>query len=260
VFNHLKFSKITEPLGSLFIGSLTTNNLPWSLFQGPDLRFLALNKSVSFNPTAEFEGCTEFDTHMILSQFVYPMRKLPKELKKGPFTYRQAASSGLNQRQFRQLVTEGAIVQVARGVYIPSGLDYSEEDQFRVATLIVGEPSAICMISALSYYGLTDLVPGKTWIMVPNTKRSQSTELKLQRTRNPEWRVGIEKHDGFSVTSIERTIVEVLCARSKLGAQVGVHALRRAIQGKKATLSNVMAIAKRLGVLHRVLPYIEALS
>lgn len=188
------------------------------------------------------------------------MRKIPKELKKGPFTYRQAASCGLNLRSFRNLVADGAIEQVARGVYLPAGYDYSDEEQFKVATLIVGEPSAICMISALSSYELTDVIPKKTWIMVPASKRSRYTELKLHRARRPQWDIGIEKRDGYRITSIERTIVEALCARTKLGAQVGVVALRKAVQSKKTTLSKVMDMAKRLEVLHRVLPYVEAMS
>jgi predicted transcriptional regulator of viral defense system len=188
------------------------------------------------------------------------MRKVPAQLKKGPFTYQQAIAQGLNLRSFRELVAAGAFEQVVRGVYTPKGRDYSEEDQFRVATLIVGEPSAICLISALSYYDLTDIIPKKTWIMVPDTKRSQLPGLKVQRHRSPDWNIGIEMHDGYSMTSVERTIVEAICNRAKIGTQVSVEALRKSVQTKQTTLSKIMNMAKQLGVLHRVLPYIEALS
>ena len=200
------------------------------------------------------------DTSYFMSHFIYYMRKIPTKLKKRPFTYQQAVAEGLNLRSFRKLVADGAFEQVARGVYLPSKPDYSEEDQYRVATLIVGTPSSICLISALSHYDLTDIIPKKTWIMVPNTKRSQSTELKLQRLRNPDWQIGIAKCDGYSITTIERTVVDAICAKAKIGTQVAVEALRKSTQSKQTTLSKIMNTAKQLGVLHRILPYIEALS
>jgi len=132
--------------------------------------------------------------------------------------------------------------------------------QFEVATIIAGKPSAICLISALFHYGLTDVVPKKTWIMVPNEKRSRNRELKLHRARTPDWNIGIVKHKGYSVTSVERTIVEAICYRHKLGSTIGVEALRKSVQSQKTNLSKVMDMAKKLGVLPRLIPYIEALA
>ena len=188
------------------------------------------------------------------------MSKVPAALKKAPFTYRQAKAHGLNQLSIRELVSSGTLELVARGVYRTTKSDYNEEDQYRVATLLVGDPSAICLISALSYYGISDVIPRKTWIMVPHTKRSQYKELKLQRTRAPTWDVGIDAHNGYNITNIERTIVEAICNRTTIGTQIAIEALRRSVQSKKTTLSKIMSMAKQLEVLHRVLPYIEALS
>jgi len=188
------------------------------------------------------------------------MLKVPAKLKKRPFSYQQAIDQGLNHRTFRELVAEGIFEQVTHGVYRPAQGDYNEEDQYRVATLVVGTPSAICLISALAHYDLTDIIPKKTWIMVPNTKRSQCSNLKLQRQRTPQWNIGINTCDGYDITSIERTVVDAICAKNKIGTQVAVEALRRSTQSKKTNLSKIMAMAKQLGVLHRVLPYIEALA
>src|SRR5690606_33991670 len=95
------------------------------------------------------------------------MTKLPKALQKGPFTYKQALTSGLNLRRVRQLVSDGQCYTVAKGVYMPTSAEYNEVNQFKAATLVVGQPSAICLVSALSVYGLTDIIPRKTWITVP---------------------------------------------------------------------------------------------
>lgn len=190
------------------------------------------------------------------------MTKIPSKLKKKPFTYRQAIAAGLNLRTLRSLVEKGFFSQITRGVYLPTmgNWDYNEEEQFRVATLVVGRPSSVCLISALSFYNLTDLIPKEVWIMVPNSKRTQNKQIKVQRLRNPKWDVGVQMNDGYSITSVERTVVDAICAKNKIGVNTAAEALRRAVKSKQTTYSKVMDMAKQLEVLHRVLPYIEALT
>ncbi len=188
------------------------------------------------------------------------MNPLPPKLQEKPFTSSQAAKSGLNFYELSKLVSSGVVEQVARGIYRAAGGDISEEEQCRIATLRVGTPSAICLVSALSYHHLTDTIPKKTWIMVPGNKRTVDRALKLFRARNPHWKIGIEKHDGYSVTTIERTLVDCLTHRSRLGTQIGIDALRKATASKKTTLGKILEMAGHLGVSHRILSYIEALS
>lgn len=188
------------------------------------------------------------------------MENVPTQFRKNPFTAAQFMSAGHSFYKLGQLVKSGLVEQVARGIYRASGIDIDEQDQFRISTLRVGTPSAICLSSALAYHHLTDHVPKKIWIMVADHKRTTDSSIKVFRSINPKWKIGIEKDDGFSVTSVERTLVECLSQRSRLGSQIGVEGLRNAIRSKKTTLGKVLDMAKQLGVTHRILPYIEALS
>ncbi|MFN7454626.1 MAG: hypothetical protein ACK5RO_08195 [Pseudobdellovibrionaceae bacterium] len=186
--------------------------------------------------------------------------KLPKTLQKGPFTYKQALASGLNLRMVRQLVADGHCYTVAKGVYMPTSVEYNEENQFKAATLVVGQPSAICLVSALSVYGLTDTIPRKTWITVPATKRTQVSSLKVLRQSDPQWNIGIETKNGYTITSIERTLVESFCYKNMIGSTVPIEALREAVRKKLTTPSKVLDMAKKLGAVHRILPYLEAMA
>ena len=188
------------------------------------------------------------------------MSELPGKLQSRPFTSNQAAGLGLSFYELSKLVESGAVEQVARGIYRVAGGDIDEEEQLRIATLRVGVPSTVCLTSALVHHHLTDAVPKKIWIMVPVNKRTTDKTLKLLRTRQPRWKIGVEKHEGYSVTNIERTLVDCLTNRSKLGTQVGIAALRAALESKKTTLGKVVDMANQLGVTHRILFYIEALS
>jgi predicted transcriptional regulator of viral defense system len=188
------------------------------------------------------------------------MIKIPKALKNTIFTYQQALACGLDMNSLRVLVRQEDVEQLARGIYRMAGQDYNEVDQFKVATLLIGEPSAVCLISALAHYDLTDVITRKIWIMVPHSKRSRRPELKLHRVRSPDWKIGIVKHKGYNITGIERTLVDALYYQRIVGTTIGIEALRRAVRNKKTTLSKVMDMADQLKVLHRILPYIEAMA
>jgi len=188
------------------------------------------------------------------------MNKVPLGLRDKPFTFNQALESGLTRRQLKGLVLAGEVEQLARGMYRAAQADVSEEDQFRVASLRVGKPSAICLVSALAHHHLTDTIPKKTWIMVPISKRTTARDLKVFRTRNPDWEIGIEERDGYAITSVERTLVDCLMYRTRVGTRIGVEGLRRALESKQTTLGKVMDMAVKLKSDHRIRPYIEALA
>ena len=179
---------------------------------------------------------------------------------KAPFSYRQAVEGGLNKYELGKMIDQGLIERTEKGLYVPASYDTTDmEGQYRLATLRCGEPSAICLLSGLDYYHLTDQIPKKLWIMVPQDKRVQSRELKLIRARNPQWEVGIVKEKGYSITSLERTLVECLLYKKRLGL-VPIEALKEALRQKKVKLSGVLEMAVRIKVEHRIIKYIEALA
>lgn len=188
------------------------------------------------------------------------MKELPAKFKDKPFTTSQFKKAGRTPYELRLLLKNGIIEQVARGTYRPVGLDYTEEDRFRIATLQAGPKSAVCLISALSIYGLTDNRHSKVWIMLPREKITRAKDLKIVRPREPQWNIGIEKHEGYSITTVERTIVDCFIYRAKLGSTYGVKALRDAVERKQTTLKKVMEMAIDLGAKQQLIPYIEALG
>ncbi len=186
--------------------------------------------------------------------------KLPKNLQKGLFSTQEALKNGLNKKGLIHLVENSVIARVARGVYCHAEHDLSEEDHAVLATLIVGKLSALCLLSALSYHQLTDIIPKKIWMMVPTEKRTQHSRLRLYRATNPQWNIGIQKEKNYWVTDIERTLVDCLVQKRLLGTQTAVDALRQSIKDKKTTLDKVLKMAVRLKVEHRIVTYVEALA
>lgn len=188
------------------------------------------------------------------------LKTLPKSLSKKPFTYQEACKCGLTQYAIRKFLEDGVIERLERGLYRSVGEDLSEEELYRRAVKRAGKPSAVCLLSALSYYELTDTIPKKVWLMVPAGKRIKSPNIKLYRARDPRWKVGVVTQDGYSITSLERTIVDSLTLKTLVAPRLGIDALKRAIFGKQTTAAKILKISDMLGVKHRVLPTIEALS
>lgn len=185
---------------------------------------------------------------------------LPSNLQNKLFSTQKAVKNGLGHKGLHNLTEHHLITRLARGIYCQSDHDLSEEDQAILATMIVGKPSALCLLSALSHHQLTDIIPKATWIMVPNKKRTQHSKLRIFRTINPRWTIGIQKENGYQVTDVDRTLVDCLTQKRLIGTQTAIEALRQAIKNKNTTLDRVLKMAARLKVAHRIIPYIEALA
>jgi len=181
-----------------------------------------------------------------------------ERLNKQRFGFKDLEKLGLGYYRFRKLISEGVIEKVARGVYQKDGTNYSEDDNFITATAIIGKPCAICMLSALEYYKLTDHIAKKTWLMVLVQKRTSVANIKLFRRKNPKWNIGIENKRTYSITNIERTLVEAIVYRRMLGSDISMSALRKALKDKITTLDKVWKMAGELGYKNRIKSIIEA--
>lgn len=189
-----------------------------------------------------------------------PKSPIPAELRNRPFTWAEAKALGVSWNEIQRQLKNGGIERVSRGVYRLPADDIDEEEQFRIATLRVGPDSAVCLISALSWYGLTDSIPKSVWLLVPAERHTRFTGARLFRKRSPKLEIGVLKKDGYSITSIERTLAESLAERKRIGTNIAIESLRRGIKEKKTSLSKVLDAANQLGIAHRILPYVEAFS
>lgn len=185
---------------------------------------------------------------------------IPKKLQSRPFTYEEALRHGLSLQKLRTLVKFGEINHFGRNVYLEAGLDYSEESQFQMATRLIGKPSAICLLSALSYYGCTDIIPKQTWMMVPASKQTKNKDIRLHRVAHPYWNIGILQKKEYSITSLERTLVEALAYKTKVSVPVGSQALRTCLQSKKVKLKDLAEMATQLGLYKRVQASLEVFA
>lgn len=168
-------------------------------------------------------------------------------------------NSGLTRHQLQKLLKEEKIHRITRGVYQYTEEEYREEDIFSEACAYVGKPSAVCLLSALVFYHVTDLIPNQIWLMVPSEKRTRRLDLRLLRLSNPQWDKGIIQESGYWITSLERTLIESLYYKKYLGTQTAIQAVKIAIQEKRTSLKAIFNFSINMKLDGYIQPFIEAL-
>ncbi len=176
-----------------------------------------------------------------------------------------ALDAGIHPETLYRLIREGRLMRLARGLYrLSSAEEFSNPDLTLVA---VKAPNAvICLISALSYHGITTQIPRIVNLAVPRGKyaalRLRVPPVKVYRFDAATFEEGIEVHpvDGLQlrVYGVARTLVDCFKYRNKIGLDVAVEALRLARERKGVTNRDILGIARLLRQERVMSPYLEA--
>jgi predicted transcriptional regulator of viral defense system len=188
------------------------------------------------------------------------VKKSIEKLRHRPFRYDEAQKLGVSRRELQRLLKSGEVERVGFGIYQFEDLELSQENEFIKATLQLGAPCSICLVSALDYYSLTDLIANQIWVMVESHKRSSQSHLKLLRVRNPHWKTGIEKKNGFWITSLERTLIDSLIYKKHVARTIAIEAIRQALDEKQTSLHKLIEMSEKLRVFHLTRSILETFS
>lgn len=190
-------------------------------------------------------------------------KPLNKLLKRSFFTSRDAKALGISVASLSYYVRKGVIERISHGVYrnpnIESSAPFEWQDLLETASSI--PDGTICLISALSYYGLTQEAQRQYWIAVPHKggliKRPKT---KVVRTRN--FKLGrVPFKLGEYKTYIydkERCVVDAFKMLSKESALYSLKSYLKRTSEHKPNLPKLARYAKKLRV--DIVPYIEALT
>ena len=190
-------------------------------------------------------------------------KALNKLLKRPSFTSKEAKALGIKANSLAYYAKTGAIERISHGVYrnpkVESSAPFEWQDLLETANSI--PDGTICLISALSYYGLTQEIQRQYWIAVPHEggliKRPKT---KIIRTRN--FKLGrVPLKLGEYKTHIfdrERCVVDAFKKLSKESAMYSLKSYLKRTDEHKPDLSKLARYAKELRV--DIVPYIEALT
>lgn len=179
----------------------------------------------------------------------------------------QALMRGIHPAALYSLVEAGQLTRLARGLYrLADAQEFSNPD---LAVVAAKAPDAVvCLISALSFHGITTQVPRAVHLAVSRGRyaglRLRTPPVKIYRFDAATFDQGIETHqiDGVTVRiyGVARTLVDCFKYRNKLGLDIAIEALRFARERKRISNREILHFARLLRQVRVISPYLESVT
>jgi predicted transcriptional regulator of viral defense system len=173
------------------------------------------------------------------------MDRIKGKFPKSAFTSREADELGISARMLTHLVKTGEIQRISRGLYSLAGVQPSGDDWrfYDLATTASSYKDAvICLISALSYWEITEEFARSFWLAFPNNHPPiKNPMVRMFRPRNLELGViKIQLSDvEVKITDPERSIVD---AFKYLDEESSVTSLRMYLNQEESKINVVKLV------------------
>jgi predicted transcriptional regulator of viral defense system len=177
----------------------------------------------------------------------------------------EAIRQGIYRYTLYSLLDKGVIEQVSRGVYRLTSLpNISDPDIVTVASRC--SRAVFCLISALSFHGITTQIPYMVNIALPRNSHKPKIDwppITVHRFLDQVYQSGIEEHniDGMviKIYNVEKTLVDCFRFRNKLGMDVIDEALEFYIWRKEINYEKILEYANTCKVYKPMRSYIESM-
>lgn len=183
----------------------------------------------------------------------------------GQLRMSEAIKHGITRYMLYSLKDKGIIEQISRGVYRLTSLPpLSNQDLVTVSLRI---PNAvICLISALSYHGLTTQIPHSVSIAIPRETHTPTLvypPIQVHRFSGKAYLAGIEEHlideTNIKIYSAEKTIADCFKYRNKIGMDIVLEAIKFYRARKQFNMNEILKFARICRVDKVIAPYLEVM-
>jgi len=185
--------------------------------------------------------------------------------KKGMVTASDVEKTGISRNLIYEMCNEGLLVRQGRGLYSVPDAEFSEHLSL-IEVSKRSPDSVICLVSALSFHGITTQLPHEVWVAVKRGSwipKYDSTPVNVTVISGRAFDFGIEKHkiNGVEVKiySIAKTVADCFKFRNKIGLDIAIEALKEAVMSRKTTVDEIMNAAEICRVNSVIRPYLEAI-
>ncbi len=186
--------------------------------------------------------------------------------KGGTLRTRDLIALGVHTDALYALRESGRVIELDRGLYRLAEIAEAEHPDFAVVAARAPD-AALCLISALSYHGITTQIPSSVHLAVPRGSYHRiklSIPVTVYRFDPKTFQEGLETHRiggmPLKVYGIARTVVDCFKFRNKIGLDVALEALRLARQRKRVQNRDLLRYARLLRVEKPMSPYLQAIE
>lgn len=199
------------------------------------------------------------------------MQKTPSEKvldlarQTGVLRARDLTAHHIPREYLTRLVKQGVLQRHGRGLYTLPSAEITEHHS--LVQIAARYPDAVvCLLSALSFHGLTTQSPSMVWIALPKSSRMHKLEyppLKVCRYSEEAFDAGVTMHQiegrTVKVYNPAKTVADCFKFRHKIGLDIAIEALRDAWRQKKASIDQIEKYAAVCRVSRVMRPYLEGL-
>ena len=193
-----------------------------------------------------------------------PLKKLAQS--KALLRPNDAVALGYSRLYLSQLAAKGVIRKVSRGLY---ALPERKESEFSSLAEIASKhpQTLVCLLTALSFHGLTTQAPFEVWIAIGNKARAPQMSyppLHIARFSGTALTEGVEVHNiegvPVKITNVAKTVADCFKYRNKIGLDVALEALKEAWQAKRVSMDELWQYGQVCRVQNVMRPYLEGLT
>jgi predicted transcriptional regulator of viral defense system len=173
----------------------------------------------------------------------------------GTLSSAELIKSGARWEDLYRLRDDGALIELSRGIYRLADAPATAHLDL-VAVCRRAPDGMICLNSAASFWELTDEMPDLIHLAVARGRHRPrisyppthvhvfaADTFALGRVQQP-----VESFETIAISSKERTVVDLLRLRSRVGRDLASSALRTYLQSRDAKPGELLALARRLRI------------
>lgn len=181
------------------------------------------------------------------------------------FSIDELKGKGFSSYKIRKLVDEGKLIKLNKKYYENPGYQGEESDFYY--TEIYAPAGVICLLSAAAYYDLTTFIPDAVDVAIPRKARISTIpdwpQLEIHYYTNDRHELGIttvkEGNNEFRIYDMEKTVVDIVFYREKVGIEETREVLVTYLQKKERDLNRLMQYAKLMKCDKIMRQYLEVL-
>ncbi len=181
------------------------------------------------------------------------------------FSVDELKKAGYSHYKINQLVEEGTLLKLNKKYYENTEYRGDESDFYYVQAY--APKGVVCLMSAASYYNLTTFRPDSVDVAIQRKAKISTMPdwpvLSVYYYADDRFKTGIETvqegRNQFKIYDVEKTVVDIVCFREKVGIEETKEILVNYLRRKDRNLNRLLRYAEMLKCGEVMKTYLEVL-
>ena len=181
------------------------------------------------------------------------------------FSMRELKSKGFSQYKVSKLVSEGKLIKLNKSYYENTEYRGEESDFYYIEAY--APKGVICLLSAAVYYHLTTFIPDAVDVAIPRKAKISTMpdwpQMNVYHYTDDRHELGVttirEGKNEFRIYDMEKTVVDIVFYREKVGIDETKEILVTYLQRKERNLNRLLKYAELMKCEKALRQYLEVL-